>query len=817
MNTQTVAFLDLLKSPVQYVVPLWQRRYCWRESDIRRLVDDLVTVATAPEESARHYGGTLLTFPLRRDPTTMVSPYRVVDGQQRLTTVSILLDCITDWLIAREEEVGDWTGPAIRHQMLRNPVGDSDRRYKLRLQDGDHEEFQAGMKGDRGGPGSVAHAWRVARRLVNSVGAEALLVGLQRLRVVSITLGSNDDPQQVFESLNATGRPLTESEKLKNWLLIGLSDSKQKALHDKYWVKMEEHLQLHAGGSSGTVEWFLRDFLRWKTGELRGLRQTYEGFRRWAVRNGMAENRKALCRDLTDAAKIYGMFLPGGASYGDDAEVEAQLAHLRAMGLDTFRPFALRLFYDLAKEKPKHHESLASVLKLISTWITRFWLADLPTNSLNRAFVDLAHEPGPDANSDVPDFWKRRIERLRGTRVAVPSDEDVRSGVASRRAYGARVGRSTKAVLCALMETEKRQRNELPDPAPLTLEHIMPQKLTPLWKRALGRGPDEVHELYRHKLANITLTGVNSELGNMSWAKKRRYFRESGVPDNRRIAKEDMWNQDAMERRASRLSRSFLEMWPWEDQGPSKGKLAWRFKGEEWREEATIKGALLNVAAALIDSDDGNGERLCGSRQTLDLQFTENYPPRDGMDTVPGWPKFTIYTNSTTDTATNRIKSMGEACGMPIQVRAVSIEREFWEFMMDEYQGLPGQTDAWWGPAQWLPPVNQWGDRVGVSQTDTRVYVYIRGPRGDDSSRRRLRMLRASAALRDQMPDQVMEPRIDDESNAAQGRTAALIGEWYREDRGEWPEMARWIIDQVDRMEKIAKSLDSPDDGRREE
>ena len=238
MNANHIDFLDLLNGNVQYIIPRWQRRYRWGQPDIERLVDDLLTVAAAGPDAA-HYGGTLLTFP-EPGAAGVVKRYRVIDGQQRLTTVSILLASIATKL-GPEGQCGDWSAQHIRDRLV-NPGHSPEKSRKLRLQDGDEDEYRRGLDGDLFGTGAVAQAWKIARRLVGRHDEAQLIKGLERLRVVSIGLGNHEDPQQIFESLNATGRPLTESEKVKNWLLMGLPDSEQQRLHDEYWRNIEQAL-----------------------------------------------------------------------------------------------------------------------------------------------------------------------------------------------------------------------------------------------------------------------------------------------------------------------------------------------------------------------------------------------------------------------------------------------------------------------------------------------------------------------------------------------------------------------------------------------
>ena len=199
---------------------------------------------------------------------------------------------------------GDWTGQIILNDRLINPGKSQEKRRKLRLQDGDDEEYRLGLEGMPAGAGAVTQAWEIMRRLVAQNEVELLLRGLERLRVVSIGLHANEDPQQIFESLNATGRPLTEGEKVKNWLLMGLPETEQQDLHDNHWLRIERNLG--AEHRTDPVDIFLREVLRWQTGEMQGIAHVYEGLRRWAVRKELARDPPALCRKLASLAGLYG-------------------------------------------------------------------------------------------------------------------------------------------------------------------------------------------------------------------------------------------------------------------------------------------------------------------------------------------------------------------------------------------------------------------------------------------------------------------------------------------------------------------------------
>ena len=561
MVANLIEFLELFNGQVQYVVPRWQRRYRWGRSDIERLVEDLLTVADAGRD-ATHYAGNLLTF-TDPGPAGVVKTVRVVDGQQRLTTVSILLGCIAT-KPGPKGQCGDWTAAIIRNDRLTNPGKRPEKLRKLRLQNGDEEEYRLGLDGRPAGAGAVAQAWSTARQLVARNEVSRLVTGLERLRVVSIGLTSGDDPQQIFESLNATGRPLTESEKVKNWLLMGLPDDEQQDLHDNHWKRIER--LLGAEHTTEPTDIFLRDVLRWRTGKVQGIGHVYEALRRWAVREGHAAERPALCRHLARLAVLYGI-VTGTAGVHPNAKVERELRHLREMGIDIHRPLTLRLLHDARESAAAGAQmnDLATTLAGIATWTTRLWLADRATAGMNRAIVDLAHGPGPDAGQDVAEYWLDRIRRLRNTRVGVPNDEEVREGLRTRKAYGGIATRSSFAVLCGLMEAEHRE--EAPARDHLTIEHVMPQKLTDDWKQALGTDAEEIHGRYRDRLANLTLSGevTNSKMGTGTFDAKRKVYEKSPIGLTRRLADEDVWNEAAIERRAESLAQRSLGCWPWQD------------------------------------------------------------------------------------------------------------------------------------------------------------------------------------------------------------------------------------------------------------
>lgn len=564
MQADEVGFLDLLDGKVQYHVPKWQRRYSWGEAEIRRLAADLKSIAAAADSDRAHYGGSLITFCPPGQPPGVLTTQRVVDGQQRLTTVSLLLACIADQM-DDGDEYGDWTREEIHDRLRNRKEKASEKRRKLRLQNGDEQEYERILRGEPQGKGAVTSAWRLVRDLVGHHGADTLMAGLERFRVVSLGVGENDDPQQIFESLNATGLALTESDKVKNWLLMGFPDDKQQELYKRYWRKIED--ALHAQHDSGPVDLFLRDLMRWRTGTITAIEQTYEVFRRWAREKGWEPRgrRQDLFRELAHLARLYGVLTGTAGSHPDEA-IQSSLRHLRAMGLHTHRPFTLRLLHELnpADGDPiSTVEQTARMFGAVGTWITRLWLTGR-TAGLNTAFARLAAR-GPVDREAYLDDWMKRIRKLRRQDAGVPDDEDLVRGIHTREMYYGKQARL--AVLCALMEDEDGEG--APSRAALWTERVMPYRLTDAWREALGPDAEEQHLAWRYRLANLALVGgANDAPGeHQSFETKKECYRRSPVSMTRRLAAEPVWDEATLLRRSQELAARAIRVWPWE-QGP---------------------------------------------------------------------------------------------------------------------------------------------------------------------------------------------------------------------------------------------------------
>ena len=453
------------------------------------------------------------------------------------------------------------------------------------------------------------------------------------------------------------------------------------------------------------------------------------------------------------------------------------------------------------------------------------WLADRPTSGMNRAVAELANDPGPASGEEVAEYWLGRNRRLRNTRVGVPTDEDIREGIRIRKAYGGNVTRTAFAVLCELMEAEHRE--ESPARTYLTIEHVMPQKLTDEWKKTLGDDAEEIHGRHRDRLANLTLSGdmTNAGMGTGTFAAKREVYAKSSIGITRSLADESEWDEAVLGRRAGDLARRALYRWPWFDRlGPppeAQGgveTLKWRIETGPWHAETVASQMVLNVAAALLSLDPENAHRLSGEAISSNLHLASQYPPGTTagsltMRAAPGHEEYVLYPyEKDYPTSVERCRKMGDRCGVTIEIEFEENTRtqSFWKFFKTHQGGVPGQKDTWRGPSQWTTPLNALGDRIVIYVGNPELlWLYVRAGESQASQERAVRMRTYSWKIREEMGDQLLGENL--KMNNADGMTITVQRRWTRDDEAEWSEDAQWIKEQSERLRAIV--ADSPSEG----
>ena len=330
----------------------------------------------------------------------------------------------------------------------------------------------------------------------------------------------------------------------------------------------------------------------------------------------------------------------------------------------------------------------------------------------------------------------------------------------------------------------EHENKESPAREKLTIEHVMPQKLTEQWRGDLGEGSEEIHDRYVHRLANLTLSGYNAEMGAAQFHQKRKVYEKSAIGMTRRLADENEWNEDALERRSEDLAVRVLRRWPWHDQGveqagspPLQAPLQWRLEDGPWHPEEAASQMVLNVAGALLSRDPNNAQRLSGDSISNNLQLASQYPPGTASGTlmmraVPGHDQYVLYPyDRDYSTSAARCCEMGKRCSALIEVEFQKnvLTPAFWRFLRAHVGGVPGQKESWQGANQWTAPLNSHGDKIGIYVGNPdQLWLYIRAGQGQTSEDRAARMLKYSRSIREHMSDQVLGKYWESESRQGQ-------------------------------------------------
>lgn len=556
MRATQAKLLHLLGGPRHFIIPIYQRTYSWTESQCSQLWDDVVRVASSDGESG-HFVGSVVYVEQGLYQATALQPLLVIDGQQRLTTVSLLLAALASAL--EEEGVDDAAALArrVRNYHLFNSDEEGDLRYKLKLAEQDTKTFWKILDGRELGEdeleSALAQNYDLFAELVaqSSLAASKIYEGIQKLLVVDISLDrENDNPQLIFESLNSTGLELSESDLIRNFVLMGLEPAEQETLYRNCWRPMEDILSSSARDDE--FDRFVRAWLSLRLGRVPNRRNLYAAFKEYR-RESSDQPIGSLLEELLHHAKAYGRIALGRETR---PELKRVFDGLRSLRIDIPMPFLLHAF-ELEGRGELSEGDFTRIAQWIESWLFRRAVCDIPTNVLSRAFTSLTESL--DA-SDLAQHFAADVLQRTG-RQRFPSDEEFRENLEARNLYDFR-----HRTHC-LLGLENWQRKEPVREGEYTIEHVMPQNenLSAEWRAMLGEDWEEVHDRKLHTLGNLTLTGYNSELSDLPFATKKALeggFDDSPLRLNRFLARATEWNEEAIEARAEELSEKAVEVWP---------------------------------------------------------------------------------------------------------------------------------------------------------------------------------------------------------------------------------------------------------------
>jgi uncharacterized protein with ParB-like and HNH nuclease domain/predicted transport protein len=555
MKATEATLLQFLNKSPQFVIPIYQRTYSWTELECLQLWDDIMRAGRNEQVNA-HFVGSVVYIEKGLYQVSTGSPLLVIDGQQRLTTVSLLLEALARHLHDTEPVEG-FSAKKIRHYYLLNPLEEGERGFKLILTQTDKDSLISLVQ-QKDLP--AGHSLRLKRnfdffvervaRLDSDV--DALCRGLSKLVIVDVALNRDqDNPQRIFESMNSTGRELSQADLIRNYILMGLEPKHQTQLYEDHWRPMEVNFGQEAYGSH--FDSFMRHYLTLKTGEIPNLRAVYEAFKGYS-REPEVDSRgvDSLVRDIRSFAGYYCSMALGKET--DKALAEA-FQDLRELKVDVAYPFLLELYHDYATSILELNDFVRAI-RLVEAYVFRRAICAIPTNSLNKTFATFRRNLRKD----------RYLESIQAALVLLPSYRRFPNDEEFKREFAARDLYNFPRRSYWLRRLENHGRKERVPVDEYTIEHIMPQNdnLSAKWREDLGPDWEHVHETRLHTLGNLTLTGYNSEYSDRPFIEKRDItggFKESPLRLNEGLGAINNWNEGAIQERADRLAAVAVGVW----------------------------------------------------------------------------------------------------------------------------------------------------------------------------------------------------------------------------------------------------------------
>ena len=556
MKATEAKFIEFLKKSHQFVIPIYQRTYSWTERECRQLWDDILRTGNN-DAIAAHFVGSIVY--IEQGIYQVISPpaLLVIDGQQRLTTVMLILEALAR-RVGDGEPVDGFSAKKIRNYYLLNPLEDGERGFKLLLTQTDKPSLLALMQ-QQSQPAEpslrITENFTFFEERVRSVGADlrTLCKGLAKLMIVDIALNRDqDNPQLIFESMNSTGRALSQADLIRNFILMGQSPAQQTRLYEAHWRPME--VTFGQAAYDTHFDEFMRHYLTLKSsGAIPNVRAVYEAFKGHARSPEVAAaGMDALVADIHTYGDYY-------CAMALDKEPTKDLARafrdLRELRVDVAFPFLLELYDDYAQDRlPK--EDFIRAVRLVEAYVFRRAVCAIPTNSLNKTFATFGRVLKKD----------RYLESIQAHMLTLPSYRRFPADEEFKRVLSVRDLYKFPRRSYWLRRLENHGRKEHVPVDEYTIEHILPQNenLSPAWREALGPEWQRVQETWLHTLGNLTLTGYNPEYSDRPFSEKRDMqggFKESPLRLNKYFGALDTWNEAAIQQRAKRLADQATEVW----------------------------------------------------------------------------------------------------------------------------------------------------------------------------------------------------------------------------------------------------------------
>lgn len=548
-----------------FSIPVYQRNYTWSKDNCAKLLEDVVSIA---KNEKTHFMGSItyiLHFIDEENSLRKLQEFVIIDGQQRITTIMLLLKAL-------ETKTQD---ESIKDEISRLLSLSKGQRLRLKPIKRDREAFDLVMQNRWNEIQGISHIKdnykfflkELDEYLAKGYGIEEIYGAFLRLKIVGIGLElGDDDPQVVFESINATGVQLTGLDLIRNYLMMGENSAKQQELYEKYWIPLEEWLGANVKHINEFILTYLRIYYEDKVRE--DEREIYYCLKA-LHREHFPDDIQALMSDMREYGRIYQVFLEGHQYGLEQPNATAQqLANLRRLvgilmkiKFGVAKPFVLRLARDFEarnfEEGRLDYENFYEILQILISYFVRRSVCGEPTPVLNKLLYSLYRDLGDEVSADG---LKRYLGRQFG-RAIFPNNERIKQAFATRNAYSLR-----NICKFILLEIEKLSNAEPPREDGLEVEHFYPQTATQEWRDMVG-DYYAFEQDYCNNFGNLTLTGQNLKLGNKPYEEKIELMESNSSLhlNDYFINSTDSWGIDEVLARSEYLAQQFCQVAMFQD------------------------------------------------------------------------------------------------------------------------------------------------------------------------------------------------------------------------------------------------------------
>lgn len=544
MQASETKLQEIIEGTKQYVIPLFQRSYSWEKSHWELLWEDIIELYFS-ENLYPHFMGSIVTMQTESLPEG-VTKFLLIDGQQRLTTIFILLTVLRDKATLLEKH---HIASEINDRFLVNTYNKEPDYYKLNPTQIDRKSFYNIIKRDSNiekNSNSIHDCYLFFEKKIK----QRKDLDIQKIKniicnsliVVRILLGKDDNPYLVFESLNAKGKPLTQADLIRNYFFMQINGEEQDSIYKKYWLPMQNIL-----GENLTE--FIRHYLT-KNGVIINQNEIYFDLKNRISRG----NTLSYLKDLYRFSQYYLKIL--NPAKEETLLVRKYLYRIKRLDVTTVYPFILNCYHGWKTNLISENE-LINIFKVIENYLLRRFVCNVQTRGLNRTFALLYSQITKESNLSSRSILEQLKLNLQNQNY--PKDEEFKNRLKEVKLYGSNRSEKAKLILQSLEESfEHKERVSFQN---LTIEHIMPQTLSDWWKNHLGEDYQITHDLLIHSLGNLTLTAYNSELSNDTFPNKQKALKESHLELNKYFHNVNNWQREDIEKRANLLIEKCLKIW----------------------------------------------------------------------------------------------------------------------------------------------------------------------------------------------------------------------------------------------------------------